>query len=274
MTTSNTKKVAGLFLSILFTLSLFIPLSAAADDAKAREIMIKVDERDDGDNSISDMEMILIDKKGKKRIRKIKTFTKDKGEDKQRIMFFLKPADVKNTGFLTYDYDDPERDDDQWLYLPALKKTKRIASSDKSGSFMGSDFSYADMTSRDLEDYDFKLLKETEVKGTKTWLIESIPRSKEVIDELGYTKSLLFVRQDNYVIIRSVNFVKEGKKLKYFEIKKLELIDNIWTGTELHMTTKKAKKTLHKTIMKFHNMKFNQNLDESLFSVRRLEKGL
>ncbi|MFQ5431996.1 MAG: outer membrane lipoprotein-sorting protein, partial [Nitrospinota bacterium] len=160
------------------------------------------------------------------------------------------------------------------LYLPALEKTKRIATNDKSGSFMGSDFSYADMTSRDLEDYDFKLIKETEVNGVKTWLIESVPRSKEVIDETGYTKSILFVRQDNYVVIRAVHFVKEGKKLKYFEIKKLELIDDIWVGTELRMTTKKAKKTLHKTVIRFHNMKFNQPLDESVFSVRRLEKGL
>ena len=63
-------------------------------------------------------------------------------------MFFLSPADVKDTGFLTYDYDEEGRDDDQWLYLPALKKTKRIASGDKSGSFMGSDFTYADMTDR------------------------------------------------------------------------------------------------------------------------------
>jgi hypothetical protein len=274
MTTSNIKQVAGLFLSILFGLLLFIPLTAAADDPKAREIMTKVDARDDGDNAISDMEMILIDKRGNKRIRKIKTFTKNKGEDTQNIMFFLRPADVKNTGFLTYDYDDPERDDDQWLYLPALKKTKRIATSDKSGSFMGSDFAYADMTSRNLEDYDFKLLKETEVKGKKTWLIESISRSKEVIDETGYTKSLLFVRQDNYVVIRAVHFVKQGKKLKYFEIKKLELIDNIWTGTEIQMVTKKGKTTLHKTILKLHNVKYNQNLDESMFTVRRLEKGL
>lgn len=274
MTNSKMKNIAGLFLSILFGLLLLIPLTAAADDSKAREIMTKVDERDDGDNSTSDMEMILIDKKGKKRIRKIKNFTKDKGKDTQRILFFLKPADVKNTGFLTYDYDDSDRDDDQWLYLPALKKTKRIATSDKSGSFMGSDFSYADMTSRDLEDYDFKLLKETEVKGAKTWLIESVPRSKEVIEETGYTKSLLFVRQDNYVVIRAIHFVKEGKKLKYFEIKKLELIDDIWVGTELQMTTKKVKKTLHKTVLRFHDMKFNQPLDESMFTVRRLEKGL
>jgi len=277
MKAANRKNYPVCLLASWFILASFVmpgQTPAAADDPKAREIMTKVDERDDGDNATSDMKMLLIDKNGNERIREITTFTKDKGKDKQRIMFFLEPADVKNTGFLTYDYDDPARDDDQWLYLPALKKSKRIATSDKSGSFMGSDFSYADMTSRDLEDYDFKLLKETEVNTVKTWLIEAVPRSKEVIDETGYTKSILFVRQDNYVVIRAVHFVNEGDKLKYFEINKLELIDNIWVGTELQMVTKKGDRTLHKTVLTFNNMKFNQPLDESIFTVRKLEKGL
>ena len=96
--------------------------AARADDAQARSIMEKVDARDDGDNQTSDMEMILIDKNDKQRARTIKTFGKDKGEDKLKLMFFLEPADVKDTAFLTYDYDDPEKDDDQWMYLPALRK--------------------------------------------------------------------------------------------------------------------------------------------------------
>ncbi len=103
--------------------------------------MQAVDDRDDGDDGISDLEMTLIDKRGNKRVRKIRSFSKDFGEDDYQLMFFLSPADVKDTGFLTFDYDDDDRDDDQWLYLPALKKTKRIATGDKSGSFMGSDFS-------------------------------------------------------------------------------------------------------------------------------------
>ncbi len=248
--------------------------TSSADDPKAREIMEKVDARDDGDNMTSDMSMILIDKRGNERKRNIKSFSKDVGEDKQRLMFFKSPADVKDTGFLTYDYDDPDRDDDQWLYLPALRKTKRIASDDKSGSFMGSDFTYFDMVSRELEDYDFKLLKESEVKGHKVWVIESTPRTQEVVDESGYTKSVAFIRQDNHMAIRGVNWVEEGNRLKYFEVKKLERIDGIWTSTEVHMTTKKNKKTLHKTVMTFDNIKYNQDLDEGMFTVRRLEKGL
>lgn len=236
--------------------------------------MQRVEDRDEGDNRVSDMEMILIDKRGKQRIRRMRTFSKDFGEDDYSLMFFLSPADVKDTGFLTYDYDADEADDDQWLYLPALKKTKRIAAGDKSGSFMGSDFNYSDMSSRSLDRYDYTLMKETEVNGHKVWQIESIPRTEEEIDETGYTKSVVFVRQDNFVTIRSVGWRKKGKRLRYMEVHGLELIDGIWVATEISMTTKKGKSTLHKTVLKTSNVKFNQQLAEADFTIRNLEKGL
>ncbi len=267
------KRYLPAILALVLILVFVIP-AAFADDPEARAIMEKVDARDDGDNQVSDMEMILIDKRGKERLRKIRAFRKDKGKDTLSLMFFLHPPDVEDTAFLTYDYREADRDDDQWLYLPALRKTKRIASTDKTGSFMGSDFSYADMTRRELDDYDYTLLREAEVGDTETWLIQSLPRTKRVIDQYGYTKSVLFVRKDNFVVIRAVNWVKAGNRLKYMDAKKLEVIDGIWVATEIHMTTKKAKRTLHKTIMKFHNVKFNQSLDESLFTVRQMEKGL
>jgi hypothetical protein len=268
--------------SILLAVLALIAPAADADEpsggggtpVSARAIMELVDARDDGDNGTQSMEMILIDKNGNKRERNIRSFSRDVGEDTHSIMFFESPADVKDTGFLTYDYDDDSKDDDQWLYLPALKKTKRIASNDKSGSFMGSDFSYADMTDRKLDYYDYTLMKETEVDGVKVWQIESIPNTEEEIDETGYTKSIVFVRQDNYVVIRSVNWVKKGKRLKYFDVKKLEQVDGIWVPTEMHMTTKKGKATLHKTVLKAHDVRFNQDIDEDMFTVRQLEKGL
>ena len=246
----------------------------AADEPKARAIMEKVDARDDGDNGTSDMTMTLIDKHGNKRVREIRARTKDEGKDTYRIMFFISPPDVKDTGFLTYDYDDPGKDDDQWLYLPALRKTKRIASSDKSGSFMGSDLNYSDMTSRNLQEYDFSLMKEDAVDDHKVWLIQAVPRTRKVIDETGYSKSVLFVRQDNYVVVRAVHWVADSDRLKYFDVKRLELIDNIWVATELHMTTKQGKATLHKTILTYRSVRFNQKQSPDLFTVRRLEKGL
>jgi outer membrane lipoprotein-sorting protein len=236
--------------------------------------MEQVDARDDGNNSFSDMRMVLIDKGGKKRVRKIRAFGKDKGEDSLRLMFFIDPADVEDTAFLTYDYDQSEKDDDQWMYLPALRKTKRIATSDQSGSFMGSDFTYSDMTKWELDDYDYTLLKEVKVRNSEAWLIQALPRKKEVIDRTGYTKSVLYVRKDNPMVIRGVHWVKKANRLKYMDVKKLEVIDGIWVATEIHMTTKQGKSTLHRTILTFENVKFNQGLEEDFFTIRTMEKGL
>jgi hypothetical protein len=245
----------------------------AEGELTAREIMERVDARDDGDKSIQDLEMVLIDKRGAERVRKLRGYGRDVGEDEQSIMFFLTPADVEDTGFLTYDYDDPERDDDQWLYLPALSRTKRIASADKSGSFMGSDFSYADMTERPLDHYQYTLMKETEVEGQPVWQIESVPITEREKDETGYEKSVVFVRKDNFVVVRSVHWVKKGDRLKYFDVKKLEQIDGIWVATEMHMSTRKGDETLHRTRLYAKNVRFGQPLRDDFFTVRQLEKG-
>jgi len=237
------------------------------------EIVNKVDTRDDGDNSVATMKMILIDKHNKKRVRDMKKFAQDRGEDIYSAIFFLSPSDVKNTAFLTYDYDASEKDDDQWLYLPALKKSKRIASSDKSASFMGSDFSYSDMTSRDIKDYTYKIVKESKVGAQKVWIIESVPKTAKIIDETGYTKSYMFVSQENFVVIRALHYLQDGKR-KYMDVKKLEKIDGIWVATKIEMKTKKGKQTLHTTILEFRDVKFNQNLSENFFTVRQIEKGL
>jgi hypothetical protein len=242
------------------------------------EIMEKVLDRDDGDNIITNMQMQLIDKNGHKRVRDMKTFSKDKGEDELKLIFFLSPSDVKNTAFLTYDYASDDKDDDQWLYLPALNKTKRIPASDKDSSFMGSDFSYSDMTDPVLSDYTFKILKETVVKrksgNLKVWVIESTPKSQDVIDETGYVKSIGYVRQDNYMLTRAKFYMKKAKRVKYMDVKKVEKIDGIDVATITTITTKKGKRTLHKTILIQSDVKMNQNLTEDMFTVRTIEKGL
>jgi outer membrane lipoprotein-sorting protein len=254
-------------------LLLFFSVSAA-HALTAREIMEKVDARDDGDNMTAAVQMILIDRQKNKRIRDMKVFTKDQGDDTWKMQFFLSPADVKDTAFLTYDYYQGVRDDDQWLYLPDLHKTKRIATSDKSSSFMGSDFSYADMTRRVLDEWKYKLLKEGEVNGHKVWLVEAVPVSDEVRDRYGYLKSVLFIRQDISMGIRAVHWLKEGKKIKYQENLGVKQIEGIWVATELYMKTTKNKVTLHRTVMKYSNIKYNQDLSDDLFTVRRLEKGI
>jgi hypothetical protein len=266
----------GLTLIAAVALILGQPVSSWGDDPEARKIMEKVDAQENGDNQTSDLEMILIDKKGSERIRKIAYFYKYKSKDRLNMMFFLHPADVRNTAFLTYDYDDPEKDDDQWLYLPALGKTKRIASADKSGSFMGSDLNYSDMATPEVANYDYSFYekgREKEFDGFKTWAIWSRPRSQKVVRETGYSKSLLFIRQDNYVVIRTISWVENGGPLKYMIVKKLDKIDGVWVPTEMQVAKKQGKQTIHQTILKFKNVKFNQDLDERFFSVRRMEKG-
>ena len=260
-------------LVLIVGIAMLVHEPALADDAKARDIMEKVDDRYDGDDMGSDMKMVLIDRHNGKRFRSIRFSSLDKGEDTLKMMIFVSPVDVRGTGFLTYDYDR-RLDDDQWLYLPALHKSKRIASDDKTGSFMGSDFSYADMTSRELDDYDYRILKELPVNGKSCWVIESIPKTTRVVEDFGYTKSVLFVRKDCYVVVRSVNWVKEGKRLKYMEVKRLEKIDDIWTPLEIRMTTRRGKIREHITTLIHTNIRYNQALGENFFTLRQLEKGI
>ena len=265
----------NLSLSILTVfLVVFFCFPLAAQELTARQIMEKVEDRDDGDNATATMLMILIDKNKRQRKKVFSNFTKDFGKDERRIMFVRSPAPVKNTGFLTFDYDNPDMDDDQWLYLPEIGKTKRIATSDKDGSFMGSDLNYSDMTSRNLDDYEFTLLKEMALNKQPVWLIQSIPKSADVIDETGYKRAILAVRKDNYVVIRAKMWTAEGNYIKYMTAKKVEKIDGIWVVTVNHVVKKRGKAIVHQTLVQISDVKFNQNLDETLFTIRRLEKGL
>lgn len=264
----NWTKTIGLSLCMGMFFTPGLVLAYTAD-----EVAQAVDARDDGDNGSAVIQMTLIDRQGNKRVRTMNKFEKDFGEDTHSVIFFSDPSDVRNTAFLTFDYADSSKDDDQWLYLPALRNTKRIVSSDKSSSFMGSDFSYADMTSRAIEDYSYKIAKEDEVNGNEVWIMEAVPKTEKVRRETGYDKSYMFVRKDNFVVIRAIHFQTDGKR-KYMDVKELEKIEGIWVPTLIEMRTTKDKITLHTTLMSFSDVKFNQDFDESFFSVRRIERGL
>jgi hypothetical protein len=264
-------RLAALALALLGLAS--APEAARAEPLTGRQIMDRVDGRNDGDRSVQDLNMLLIDQNGSTRTRRMRMWRRDVEKDVQSILFFLAPPDVEDTGLLTYDYDDPERDDEQWLYLPALKKTKRIATGDKSGSFMGSDFSYADMTERNLAHYDYKLLEEDVEEGVKVWQVEAIPNTPKEIDQTGYTRLIHVVRQDNDVMVRTVAWLARGGRTKYYEVKRLEQIEGIWVATKMEMTTRKGETTLHKTVLDLENVHFDQPMDDSRFSVRQLEKG-
>lgn len=268
---TNQRVTTSILLCIICLLCSAAWVGAAAPNG--RWIMEQVDQRDDGNSQESDTRMILIDKRGNERVREIRALSLDQGDDSYRLQFFRAPADVRGTGFLTYDYYDGDRDDDQWLYLPDLRKTKRIATSDKSSSFMGSDFSYADMTRRVLDEWRYRLVREEQVGTDKVWIIEALPVSPRVEERYGYKKSYVYVRQDIFMVIRAIHLLSSGNKIKYMEVKNLELFDGIWVATEIWMKTTQNKNTLHRTKLLLSNIRLNEQIDADLFSIRQLEKG-
>ena len=141
------------------TIAYIEPVYAQSAELTGRDIMLKVHDRPDGDDQKGVMQMTLINKRGKMRKRTVLFLSKDYGKDSKSITYFQSPADVKGTGFLSWEYDDPSKDDDRWLYLPALKKTRRISGSSKNDYFMGTDFTYDDLGDRSVDEDNHELLK-------------------------------------------------------------------------------------------------------------------
>ncbi len=239
-----------------------------------REIMELVEARDTGDDVVMTMSMTLVSKDGQQRFREMDSFRKEKENDTLSLIFFKEPADVRNTGFLTHDYDAEGQEDDQFMYLPALKKTKRIAGSDKAGSFMGSDLNYSDMSKPDLADYEFKFLQEATVEGAKTWVVLSTPKNEDVMEETGYRQRAVWVRQDNHMVVRVKAWVHKSKEVKFFEFQEPFELDGVWFNRRTVATRKLGSLTLHQTLLEYKNVELNQGLDDDLFTQRRLEKGL
>lgn len=247
------------------------PAWAELPEIEARQVMLNTDERDDGDDQTSEMEMVLINKQGKQRVRKVVSYRKNYGEDDKMVMFFLEPADVKGTGFLTWNYEDESKDDDQWLYLPALKKVRRISSSKKADYFMGTDFTYSDMGDRDIDDYTYSHLGTEVIDGVECYHLESLPKDDEVIKESGYGRTETWVRPDTWMMVKAVFYDKKMKLLKELAVSDFEEIDGIWTAKKLHMNNIQKK---HQTILTFGNISYNSGLDDDIFSQRQLTKGV
>jgi outer membrane lipoprotein-sorting protein len=267
----------SLIVAVFFVIS-FLPVDGFSENMTPLEIMKRVDMRDDGETSISEMTMILIDKRGNQRVRQMKGFRKDFGEDVKNISFFLTPADVRNVAFLSFDWDDENKEDDNWLFLPAVGKPKRISAGNKKDSFMGSDFTYADMNGLEVSEWNYKFLKEQDVvEGKDCWVIEAVPKKsarQKVIEETGYLKSVSWVRKDNFMVVRGKMYVKKGRKIKYFTATGIEKIQDIWTAKKLTMVTTKAKKKEHSTVLMFKNMIYNKGVEDGMFTVQRMERGL
>ncbi len=258
--------------SSLIILCICILISSYAYGETADQIMLKSYNLDQGKDGVSDMEMRLISKSGKSRVREIRSWTIERGDEDKSLMKFLKPSSVKGTGFLVWEHKNKE--DDQWLYLPAFKRVRRISSSEKDKSFMGTDFSYNDITQPHPDEFVSKLLGSEKVDGQDCYKIESIHKTYsgdpayKGKKKYQYSKTTGWVRKDNYLMIKAVFFDKKGREFKQFKASDIEKIGGIWTPKKLEMENIKDK---HKTVLTMKNIKYNIGLKNSFFSQRQLK---
>ena len=230
------------------------------------EIVEKAYNRETGDDQTSTLTMTLTNKQGKQRVRKIKQFTKDFGDVEKSIMFFQSPADVKNTSFMNWSYDS-DKNDDQWIYLPALKKTKRISSDSKSDYFMGSDFTYDDLGDRKLEADTHKLLREETIDGKDCYVVESVSKDEDYM----YSKTITWIIKDSFIGYQKEFYDEDEDLLKILSIKKYEEMSGIFVITNSEM--KNVQKD-HKTSMILSDVKINTGVSASKFSERMMTRGM
>ena len=253
---------------ILTALAGLMTMTAGAQTLTGRDIMQRAKDVPDGDSRYSEMELTLIKKNGDKRERKVISWSIDEGKDKKTLMFFTYPGDVNGTGFLTWDYDDISKDDDKWLYLPAMKKTRRISgSSSKTDYFMGTDFTYNDMGSRNIDEDTHTLLREEDRDGQKCWVVESVPVDKREI----YSRKVTWIRQDCCVPIYVEFYDKLDKLHRYLTISEISQVQGYWTKQHMEM---KNVQTGHSTVIVLKNPQYDLKVDKSMFTVAKLEKGL
>jgi outer membrane lipoprotein-sorting protein len=260
--------------TLLLSCAMFCCAQAAAA-TDATEVMRKVQDRYTGDTQIATSVLTLIDNKGRKRTRDLKMFRLENDTVEKSVIFFLSPADVKGTAYMSFDWSDPAKEDDAWLYLPALQQVKRVAASDESGSFMGSDFSYTDINGIEFEDFTYTLLRESEsVQGQDCWVIESLPKDERIIKKTGYTRSESWVRKDIFMVVQSKIEVQKGKRVKYYSATDIEQIDQIWTAKTLQMVTTRNGQKEHASQIQFGEILYNQQVDESLFDTQAMQRGI
>jgi hypothetical protein len=259
---------------IALAVSAIIAINAAFSFAEedAKQIMQKSQDAMTIDGSESISVLTINDGKGNKRVRKFSSASKrdvSKGVEKS-IMRFLEPADVKGTGILTFDYESKE--DDMWLYMPALRKVRRIISSEKTKTFMGSEFTNADITKPNIDEYTYKMVGNETIDKTECWKIEITPATKEISTAFGYSKKYVWIGKSDNVARRSEYYDLDGKLLKEMIVKSIKLLDEKnkkYQTTDVSMVNKQNGRSSQFLIEK---VIFNPNVKEEYFTTEYLQK--
>jgi outer membrane lipoprotein-sorting protein len=249
-----------LFLFVSGTVGIF------AQDLSGYDIMRLADERYTGDTAQYKLSMTLSSGRGAPRLREVSYYFKDYGDTDKILMVFQSPRDVAGTGYLSFSYDDESKDDDMWLYLPAMKRVRRITGSGKNDDFMGTDFTYEDMGSRSLAKDTFNFQREELIDGEVCRVVEALPKDRSD----PYGRRVIWVRKDSAVIAAADYYDRQGKLLKTLKVSGIQKIDNIWTALKMEMTNTQNK---HSTLIEISGIKFNLPLEDNLFAVTTLERG-
>jgi outer membrane lipoprotein-sorting protein len=246
----------------------------ATDLPKANWIIEQINNRDEGEAVSRQLTMTMVDRSGKKRVRETQAFRKYFGDEKRTAIFYQTPKNIKDTAFLTYDYSAKNRDDDQWLYLPAMRRVRRISAADRGDYFLGTDFTYEEIkleTKISAEDYDHRTLNSEQIDGIDYYVTESIPKSDDIAKELGYSKLKSYIDKDIWMIRKTLYWDIKGNLLKTITFADIRLIQNIWTAHQLKAVNHK---TEHTTDFTFADVNYEQGVDDRIFTQQRLKRGL
>lgn len=251
-------------LAVFLTLPLEIHALTPQDRGLA--IAVKADEMDTGwGDQLADMEMILRDRQGRESHRLIRTRTLEiDGDGDKSLTIFDKPRDVKGTAFLSFTH--ATRPDDQWLFLPALKRVKRIASANKSGPFMGSEFAFEDLSSNEVDKYTYRWLREEKLDEFDTFVVERVPRYAHS----GYTRQVVWVDQTIYRARKVEYYDRKGALLKTLTTGHYQrYLDRYWRPDTMEMTNHQTGKS---TLLKWSDYRLNTGLGDRDFNKNALKR--
>ena len=241
-----------------------ILLTAAARAQTALEIAERAQQRTRSQSERYEGTLQVIDSK-RKVTEKRWTFDRigSHGNSKT-ILRFTAPAEVKGVALLIANH--PDRASDQWMWTPALERDRRVALQDRSGRFFGTDFSFEDLEERDVSQFDYKLLGDDTAGGAACWKLESRPKQAK---SSQYSSSQLWIRKDNYVVVRIDNTHKD-KLIRRIEYANLENVQNIWTPKKLEVADFVRNS---RTVLTIDNLRYNAPMKDSDFSVEALRRS-
>ncbi len=254
---------------VVLTLSIFSVGTVYAETAQEKGLRISEETKNrdlNWNDSSAKLEMILKNKHGETSIRKMKIKSIEQENDGDKSLnIFDSPKDVKGTAFLSFSH--PVGNDDQWLYLPALKRVKRISSRNKSGSFMGSEFSFEDFTSFEIEKYTYEYLRDEVIDGEDCWVVIQYPVDKYS----GYKKRVVWVDKTEYRLRKTDFYDRKDTHLKTLVFSDFHLInEKYWRPQKLSMANHQSGKS---TILNFTEYKLDQGLSDKDFNKNALKRA-